>query len=96
VLYVPGAQSTHSVRSSLERVPPGHRLQLEEVAEEEDPASHGVQVAAPPVLYVPGVQSSQSVRSSLERVPPGHALHTTAPLPEKKPGSHGAHDSRPT
>ena len=90
------SQSTHSVRSSLELVPPGHKLQLEEAAEDEEPASHAAQDAAPPVLYVPASQSSHSVRSSLERVPPGHALHTTAPLPEKCPGSHGEHESRPT
>jgi hypothetical protein len=90
------SQSSHLVRSSLERVPPGHRLQLEEAAEDDEPASHASQDAAPPVLYLPATQLAHSVRSSLERVPPGHALHTTAPLPEKCPGSHGEHKSRPT
>ena len=90
------SQSTHSLRSSLERVPPGHKLQLEEAEGEDEPASHAVQDAAPPVLYVPASQLSQAVRSSLERVPPGHAEQSTDPAPEKCPASHGAHELEPT
>jgi hypothetical protein len=64
--YLATSQSTHSVRSSLERVPPGHKLQLEEAAEDEEPASHAAQDASPPVLYFPATQLAHSVLSSLE------------------------------
>ena len=52
--------------SPLEREPPAHRLQEEAAGDEEEPASHVEQDAAPPVLYVPASQSTQPVLSALE------------------------------